>query len=165
MAKISFSSGDQFGQKLDALAQIDVRGSIRKAVGRGAKTVADAVRAALDAISTQKATHLADGNKLHAPLQEHEKRDLQAALGITPVKTDKSGFTNARVGWDGYGSRPTKKYPKGVPNRLIAGSVERGSSVRRAHPFVKPTVTKIRKQAVAVMEESIDSDVAEIFEN
>lgn len=167
MARISFDGfkgGDAFGVKLEELSRRETRGMIRRAVGRGAVIVADALEAALRAIPSQKSKYLKANERLGSPLQRFEKKDLLDSLGITPVNTDSRGFTNAKVGFDGYGSRPTKEYPSGVPNPLLAASVERGSSVRPAHPFVKPTVAKVRKRVIQAMDESINEDIAAIFD-
>ena len=164
MAKIAFQGGDEFGERLNKLCNTDTRGIVTRAVAKGAGIVADAIRVAIDALPTQKAIHLQKGAKLTA-VQEHEMEDIKASFGITPVKTDKNGFTHAKVGFDGYGSKPTKKYPKGVPNQLVAASIERGSSVRQKHPFVRPAVNKTRAEAINAMDESIDADIQAIFRN
>lgn len=163
MAKISFSGGDDFGARLEKLGQMDARRSVERAVARGAGIVADAIRSAMNAMPRQKAIHLQKGKKLLA-VQEHELADLQASMGVSPIKADRNGFVNARVGFDGYGSRPTKKYPKGVPNQLVAAAIERGSSVREKHPFIRPAVNKTRAEAVEAMDDSINADIAAIFE-
>ena len=164
MAKISFDGGDDFGRRLERLGRADITGSIRKAVARGAAPVADAIRNSLNGLQTVKDIHLAKGQKLHG-LQEREKKDLQKSLGITPVKTDRQGFTHVKVGFDGYGSHPTRAYPQGVPNQLVAAATESGSSVRQKHPFVRPAVKKTRDEAIRVMDESVSRDMEEIFEN
>lgn len=162
MAKITFDGGDVFGVKLEKLGQMDARASIERAVAKAAGIVADAIRAALNALPTQKAIHLQKGAVLHA-VQEHEMQSLKASLGITPVKADKWGYIHAKVGFDGYGSKPTKQYPRGVPNQLVAAAIERGSSVRQKHPFIRPAVNKTKAEAIRVMDESISEDIAEIF--
>ena len=54
---------------------------------------------------------------------------------------------------------PTKQYPKGLPNQLLARAIESGSSVRQKKPFVRPAVTATKKQAIAEMEKIIDEEV------
>lgn len=163
MAKITFNGGEDFGVKLEKLGQMNARASIERAVAKAAGIVADAIRAALSALPTQRAIHLQKGGTLRA-VQQHEMEDLVASFGITPVKTDKNGFTNVRVGFDGYGSKPTKKYPRGVPNQLVAAAIDSGSSVREKHPFIRPAVNKTRAEAIQAMDESINTDIQEIFE-
>ena len=163
MAKITFTGGDDFGVKLEKLGKMDARASIERAVVKGAGIVADAIRAALKAIPGRKDIFLWGGQMLQGVL-EREKQDLLDSLGTTPVKTDKNGYTHVKVGFDGYGSRPTKKYPKGTPNQLVAASVENGSSFRYKRPFMRPAVNKTRDRAIKAMDESISEDVAQIFE-
>lgn len=159
-----FKGGDAYGAKLEMLANRETRSMIRRAVGRGAVRVADAIEAALRAIPSCKPKMLTGTEQLETALQNFEKAHLLNALGITPVDTDARGFVNAKVGFDGYTEAPTAKYSRGTPIPMLAASVERGSSVRPAHPFIEPTVRKIRKDVIRVMEESIDTDIKEIFE-
>lgn len=93
-----------------------------------------------------------------------QKKDLLDSMGITPIRRDKRGFVHVKVGFDGYGSFPTKTYPDGVPNALLARSVESGSSVREKTPFVRPAVNATRKQAVDEMEKVIVDGLKNIFE-
>lgn len=164
MAKISFKGGDDFGNRLVKLGQMNARASIERAVAKAAGIVADAIRSKLNAIPGKKEGFLG-GNKRLQGMFEREKKDLLNSLGITSIRTSKDGFTNAKVGFDGYGSRKTKKYPQGVPNQLVAASVENGSSFRYKVPFVRPAVNKVRNKAIKAMDDSINSDIAEIFES
>ena len=163
MAKISFQGGDDFGVRLEKLGQMNARGSIERAVAKGAGIVADAIRNALKAIPGREDIYLWAGQMIYGVF-EREKQDLLDSLGISPIRTDNRGYTHAKVGFDGYGSKPTKKYPKGTPNQLVAASIENGSSIRYKTPFVRPTVGKVRSKAIKAMDESINSDIAEIFE-
>lgn len=163
MAKISFNGGDDFGVKLEKLGQMNARASIERAVAKAAGIVADAIRNALKAIPGRKDIYLWGGQMIYGVL-EREKKDLLDSLGITPIKTDKQGYTHAKVGFDGYGSKPSRKYPKGTPNQLVAAAIESGSSIRKKVPFIRPTVNKVRSRAIKAMDESINNDIAEIFE-
>ena len=164
MAKISFKGGDDFGVRLEKLGQMNARASVERAVAKGAGVVTDAIRRGLKAIPGRKDIFLW-GNQMLQGIFEREKKDLLASLGISPILTNKDGYTHAKVGFDGYGSRKTKKYPQGVPNQLIAASVENGSSFRYKVPFVRPAVNKVRNKAIKAMDDSINSDIAEIFES
>lgn len=79
-------------------------------------------------------------------------------MGIAPIQED-SDFVNAKVGWDGYGRDKTKKYPKGVPNQVIARSVNSGTSFRKKNPFVNRAVTKNKKTAVKAMADTIENEI------
>ena len=80
-------------------------------------------------------------------------------MGIAPAGVNGEGNTNTKVGFAGYGTFPTKKYPKGVPNALLARSVESGSSVRKKAPFVRKAVNKSRDKAISEMEKKINESI------
>ena len=82
-------------------------------------------------------------------------KDLAEGLGIAKPDVDHQGNTNTKVGFKGYGSHPTKKYPKGVPNALLARAVESGSSVRKKTPFVRPGTNKARSKAIDEMDKEL----------
>ncbi len=167
MAKITFIGGNDFGKKLEELALKANSGrfgaAIHRAVAKAAGIVADEVRKELDKLKTQKAIYLAKGLKLY-DVQEYEMEDLEQSLGITPIKADLSGYIHAKVGFDGYGSLPTEEFPQGTPIPMTAASIERGSSVREKHPFIRPAVNRVRAEAIRVMDESISEEIAEIFD-
>ena len=83
-------------------------------------------------------------------------------MGITPTGIDFDGNTNIKIGFDGYGKMPTKKYPKGVPNQLLARAVESGSSVRQKTPFIRRGEGKSKKLAEAEMQKKLDEKIEEI---
>ena len=66
-------------------------------------------------------------------------------MGISPIKHD-GDYINAKVGFDGYGSIPTKKYPKGVPNQLVARSVNSGTSFLKKILLLIVQLIKVKKK-------------------
>ena len=68
---------------------------------------------------------------------------------------DDKGYLNVKLGFDGYGRTKTKKYPKGVPNQLIARSVNTGTSFRKRNPFMDRAVRAKRKLAEKKMMETM----------
>ena len=168
VARLAFKAGDEFAMKLSQLAAKADEVAI-KAVRRGAGILTDEVRARLAALpedfqinSDAPYRYLRDGEKFSG-VPPKQKEDLLEALGVTPVETDKNGDYNAKVGFDGYGSQPTKTYPKGIPNQLIARAIESGSSVREKRPFVKPAVQRVKKKAVEAMHEVIDKEYEKVM--
>lgn len=161
MAKMTFKAGDDFALRLSRLATNS--GEIaKKAIKAGAAIMADKIRANLEALPEDKFRHLREGEKFSgAPKQQ--KKDLLDSLGITPVDMDRAGNWNAKVGFDGYGKMPTKKYPKGVPNPLLARAVESGSSVRRKTPFVRPAVNAVKETVHAEMHKVVDDEIKKII--
>lgn len=162
MAKITFPGQDEFGEKLRQLEAAFMSDKpLERAVAKGAKPVADEIRTRLGGVPAQKFRRLYGDDKLSA-LSESEKGDLLGSFGLAPVKKDK-GFIHTKAGFDGYGSHPTKTYPQGVPNQLVAAAVESGSSVRQKHPFVRPAVNATKNEAIREMEKSIDEELKKIF--
>jgi HK97 gp10 family phage protein len=150
---------EKYEKKLSKLGD-KARPMIEKAVKEGANPVADAVRAGLNGIPVD------DGyrkkGEIRSGLRSVQKAGLSASLGVAPIRND-GGFINVKVGFDGYNNMHTKQYPNGQPNAMIARSIESGTSIMQAHPFVGPAVSKSRKQAEKIMEQSIDKSISEIM--
>ena len=164
MAKILYRGFHQYG---DALRQLELSFAgnndiLMKAAEAGADPVADEIRRRLEALPEDEYRFLS-GGEVFTGLPEGQKRDLLDSLGVTPPQRDRKGFVNVKVGFDGYGSFPTRAYPEGVPNALIARAVESGSSVRKKTPFVRPAVQATRKEAVDEMDKAIRQELEKIF--
>ena len=163
MAKITFSKDSDFALRLQELEKVfDDDSILERAVAAGAKPVADAIRANLAALPTDRYRKL-DPGETFSGLSKGQKEDLLNGFGLTPISNDRRGMINTHAGFDGYGSYPTKAYPKGVPNQLLARATESGSSVRDKTPFVRPAVNKMRKQSLQEMEKSVEEDIEKII--
>lgn len=163
MAKITFSNDREYWLRLqkleDTFTTDDV---IEKAVHKGAGIVTDTIRTGLSKLPTEKYRHLSEGD-MFVGISKSEKKDLEDSFGLTKIEKDRNGFIHTKAGFDGYGSFPTKSYPKGVPNQLLARAIESGSSVRMKIPFVRPAVRASRKKAIEAMEKVIDDELKKIF--
>ena len=124
----------------------------------GAQPVADEIRKSIEALPEDKFRYLKK-NEVFTGVPRRQKQDLLDSLGITPPDIDFDGNTNTKIGFDGYGKIPTKKYPKGVPNQLLARAVESGSSVRKKTPFIRKAVNKAKKLAEAEMQKKLDEKI------
>lgn len=163
MARISFKGMLEYELALKKYKAWAEEWQMQKdAVKAGAAIVADKIRANLESIPTERYRKLQPG-EVFSGLPAGQKKDLMDSFGLTPIKMDKNGFIHTKAGFDGYGSYPTKKYPKGVPNQLLARAVESGSSVREKHPFVEPAIKATRKAAIEAMEKIIDEETKKIF--
>ena len=164
MARITFKNDSEYYEKLQKFEEefIFSNEEIDKAVKKGAGVVADAVRANLQKVPTEKFHKLSQGEVFNG-ISESEKTDLLGSFGVTPVKRNTVGFAHAKVGFDGYGSFPTETYPGGVPNQLLAGAVEHGSSVRKKTPFIRPAIKISKDKAIEAMAKSIDESMKKIF--
>jgi len=161
MARVSFMLSDDFALKISRL-ETRAEDIAKKAIYAGAKIVADKVAANLDALPTDKYRRLKSDEKLNV-LSAEQKEDLKEGFGITPIKLDKDGNWSAKVGFDGYGRYPTKKYPKGLPNQLLARSIESGSSVRHKKPFVRPALNAVKNQVQEEMSRVAEEEIKKIL--
>lgn len=158
MARMKFKTGDEFALMLDKLAT-DSEPIAKKAIYEGAKIVTDEIRNNLETLPSDKFRRLnTSKNEIFSGVPDVQKSDLSQSLGITPIERYGNGF-DAHIGFDGYGKYKTKKYPKGVPNQLLARSVENGSEVRAATPFISPAIKKKRREAIKKMETVVEAEI------
>lgn len=135
---------------------------IGEAVHEMAKVVADSVRASIQALPTvSNEANIATYKKGYSRLSDEEKQGLLDGFGVSPMQDD-GGFVNVKLGFDGYNSVETKKYPQGQPNALIARVTESGSSYREKTPFMRPAVNASKKQAEAAGRAKFDERIAAI---
>lgn len=157
MATFDIKGSEKWAIALDKL-EAGMDEIARRAVYSGMEPVADAMNSAIDDIPEDKFRYLQDGD-MYNSITEKEKADLKESFGVTKIKGDSFEGWNVKAGFDGYGHIPTKKYPKGVPNQLVARSVESGSSVRVKYPFVRRAVNATKKESVNAMDKSVDADI------
>lgn len=135
---------------------------IGEAVYDMAKVVADKVRANIEALpAVSNAANIATYKQGVSRLSEPEKQGLLEGFGVSPMQTD-DGYVNVKLGFDGYNSVKTKKYPQGQPNALIARVTESGSSYRKKTPFIRPSVNAARKSAEKAGQAKIDEKIKSI---
>ena len=145
-------------QKIDAVTDE----AIGEAVYEMAKVVADSVRSGIQALPTvSNEANIATYKKGYSRLSDEEKQGLLDGFGVSPMQDD-NGYFNVKLGFDGYNSIKTKKYPKGQPNALIARVTESGSSYREKTPFIRPAVNASKKQAEQAGQMKIDEKIAAI---
>ena len=135
---------------------------IGEAVYDMAKVVADKVRANIEALpAVSNEANIATYREVYSRLTEPEKQGLMDGFGVSPLQDD-SGYRNVKLGFDGYNSVKTKKYPQGQPNALIARVTESGSSYREKTPFIRPAVNAARKPAEKAGQAKIDEKIKSI---
>ena len=81
--------------------------------------------------------------------------DLKESAILTNFKNEK-GFIYTSVQFVGYDE-------KGTPNAIKARVLENGSSTRRKHPFIRPAVRAVEKQAIAKIEASMNEKINQIM--
>lgn len=159
MAQFAFKGLDAYELKLSKLAA-GTEKIAGKAIYKGAGIVADEIKRNLQGVPEE--TGKPPKGKLARGLSPAQKRGLEESFGITDMDL-KDGYYNVKLGFDGYNSIVTKKYPRGQPNQMIARSTESGSSVREKHPFVRTAVRKTRIAAVKAIGEVVDSECEKIM--
>jgi hypothetical protein len=162
MAKFSIKGTDELELKLSQLGKMSTK-IAKDVVMAGAQPVADEIRRGIEGLPVDELKQLKASEKFNVS-PYGELKDLADSLGIAPPDIDGAGNINTKVGFDGYGSYPTKKYPKGVPNKLIARSIESGSSVRKKTPFVRTAINRSKKKSLEEMKKKCDEEIKIIFE-
>lgn len=159
MAKWIIGSGLE-----DYLAQLadleeNTEDIIKNGIYEGAAVVISTIRNATASLPVDEG-HGTPSHKLNG-VSRIQKAGLLNGLGIAPMKEDGMGW-NTKIGFDGYNSVKTHKYPGGQPNALIARSIESGTSFRAPHPFVAPAARKAKAAAEKAMEVAIDTAIEAI---
>lgn len=132
---------------------------VGEAVYDMAKVVADKVRANIEALpAVSNAANIATYKQGISRLSEPEKQGLLDGFGVSSIQNN-DGYVNVKLGFDGYNSVKTKKYPNGQPNALIARVTNSGSSYRQKTRFVDKAVSTTRKQAEEAGQARIDEKI------
>lgn len=160
-SKITLKTTSEFQVTLEKVAG-KADDIAKRAVYVGAGIMADQVKSNIRALQTDKGRVLKDNEKFNV-VTKKQKADLEAGLGISPISVDRDGNINAKVGFDGYGSVPSEKYPNGLPIPLLARAVESGSSVRQKKPFIRPAISQARNKAKEAMAKVIDTEIEKIM--
>jgi len=157
MANLTVNLGTDFEELMNKLEASS--GEIMKmAVYEGSAVAANQIRKNLQALPEENFRMLQEEEQF-AGVPKTQKEDLLNALGISKILADEQGFINAKIGFDGYGSKPTKKYKQGLPNKLLARSIESGSSVRKKTPFVRPAIEQTKEGVKETMQNTISEEI------
>ena len=161
MAKWTMEGMSEYIAYLQSIANVT-----DEAIGAGvyamAEDVADKVRDNIQALPTvSNEANIATYRQGYSRLSDLEKQGLLEGFGVTPMQDD-GGYKNVKLGFDGYNSIKTKKYPQGQPNVLIARVTESGSSYRQKTPFMRTAVNASRKEALEKGREAVDRVLGDI---
>nr|DAH72348.1 MAG TPA: hypothetical protein [Caudoviricetes sp.] len=157
MATFEFGGIDTYIKQLNKLQADTKAGVIGKTVYAGADVVANSVRSAIQSLPEGK-----EGDAGLGAVTPAQKRGLLEGFGISKMRDD-NGFVNVKLGFDGYNSVKTKKYPKGQPNALIARAVNSGTSFRKKTRFVDKAVNTSKKTAEAAMDAACSREIEKIM--
>ena len=155
MAKMQVEGLEEYAELIQSISK-DAEKIIKKSVYVGAGVIGDAIKNEIKKLPTDN-TYGTEKDKAIV-VTRLQKADLIDGFGISPIKDD-GDYINAKVGWSGYGRIKTKRYPKGVPNQMLARSVNSGTSFRQKNPFVTRAVNKNRKAAQNEMAKVIDEEI------
>lgn len=165
MARLQVKGTEEYALRLSKLGT-NVKEVAGQAIYNATDIVASQIRANLQSLPT-----VTDAENIRAyksggksGLTVRQKEGLLESLGVSKMQDDQ-GYLNVKVGFDGYNTVKTKKYPKGQPNQLIARVVENGSPYMDKMPFIRPALNKTRKAAIKAMEDTIDKKFKEIIES
>lgn len=157
MAKFEIVGVSEYIQQLDKLRLATKDAIIGKTVYAGAEVMADAVREAISALPEGR-----EGEAIFGTVTPAQKRGLLDGFGISPMDDD-DGFVNVKLGFAGYNSVKTRKYPKGQPNAMIARAVNSGTTSRKKTRFIDKTVNAKRKATEAAMDAACSREIEKIM--
>lgn len=160
MAKIEWKGMDDLLRDLSQLELHARDAVIAPAIYEGAAIVADEVRQAIEALPTDSGLG-SPADPLKGP-NRAQKDGLLDSMGITTMRDD-DGVHNVKIGFDGYNSIKTKRWPKGQPNAMVARSVIRGTSFMLANNFMASAVRKARARALDRMKVVVDQKIRAIM--
>jgi HK97 gp10 family phage protein len=108
-----------------------VRGNLRSSVGRGIK------------------------------YQSRSTGELIGALGISPVKVDRRGNHNLKIGFSE--PRRSRAGGKRVSNAMLANILEYGKHGQPAKPFLRPARNASRAECIRVMTAALESEIRRLM--
>ena len=161
--KITVLGAEEYALKLAKLGGAS-EGITKKAVYQAADVVADAVKANLQAMPVVDNNYNIYAYQQHkkARMSEAQRDGLVESFGISRMQNE-NGYINVKLGFDGYNSIRTQKYPQGQPNVLIARIYENGGSTREKQPYIRPALNKTRKAAQQKMADVIDEEMSKLM--
>ena len=161
MAKIQVKGLDEYAKKIQKLSK-DSEIIMKRSIYNAAGFVADNMKDAINSIPIQEGDNgLPPYGTKEEPLtgiSRRQKADLMDGFGVSEFQTT-NGYLNVKIGFDGYGSVPTKRYPQGLPNVLLARAITTGSEFRRKNPAIRKAVTRSKKQAVEIMNKTMEDEL------
>lgn len=156
MASFKFDGVTEYSQQLERLA--NSRKPVGFAVFDGAAVVADNVKNAINSLPT----YTRAGKGKIKGVTPQQKKDLLNGLGIARLRED-NDFINVKVGFDGYGSRPTQNYPRGLPNQLLARAITSGTSFRVKTPAIRTAIRKSKEASQKAMQKRCEIEIEKLF--
>lgn len=160
MATLRMQGLKEYEEMLSKLDK-DTVPMIGRALYEGGKVVADEFRREVEALPAVAPNVRGTSERKLAGITSEQKRGLLLGLGIAKMRS-RDGVHDIKIGFDGYNSVHTKKYPGGQPNAMIARSVNTGSSFRAATHFADRAARNSKARAEKAMQQQFDKDLKKI---
>lgn len=143
MAKVEIKMPEEFLQKVSKL-QSSTDDIVSRALEDGGKVVLGKVKSNLSGV-------VGRGTKYPA----RSKGDLEAALGMSPVKADRKGDHNIKIGF-------SEPHPGGTSNAKLANILEYGKHGQPAKPFLKPARSSSRRACIDAMQARLEEEIEKL---
>lgn len=140
MAKCNVKLPEEFLRELSTLGDRTDEVA-KKALTAGGEIILDRTRANLIGVI---------GKDLQGP--SRSTGQLVSALGLTPVRVDRNGNYNIKIGFDEYRS-------DGTSNAGVANIIEFGKHGQPAKPFLTPAKKQVGNQALEKMKQIIEEEI------
>ena len=162
MGRMTVTGLDDFSARIGKLGSASA-GMIRQSMYDGAAQMKAAYEAEILALPAAEHHPLKEG-ELMTGITDTNRQDLLNGLYVRKFATE-GGQHYTVIGFNGYGSpeTATKRYPNGLPNALLARSINSGSSVRRKNRFAARAKTRSQEAAKAAMAETFSRLTDEIM--
>lgn len=143
MAKVDIKMPDEFLERMSRLGSNfdSVAESVLEA---GGDVVLQKTRATLSSV-------VGSGTKY----ESRSTGELEASLGLSPVKTDRDGNHNIKLGF-------AEPRSDGTSNAKLANILEYGKHGQPAKPFLKPAKSTSKKECQAAMQQKFEEDVKKL---
>ena len=143
MAKCTVKMPDELLEKLSRLgAESDA--ITERVLEAGGEVVVSKVKSNLSAV-------IGSGVKFDS----RTTGELERSLGVSPVKVDKNGNSNIKIGF-------TEPRSDGESNAKIATIIEYGKSGQPAKPFLKPAKSATKTACMNAMKQKLEQEVNNI---
>ena len=143
MAKVDVKMPEEFLLKLSRLGS-NTDAVAEKVLEAGGEVILTKVRSNLSSV-------VGSGTKYAS----RSTGELEASLGLSPVKADRDGNNNIKVGF----SEPRSD---GGSNAKLANILEYGKHGQPAKPFLKLAKSASHAECIRVMKQTLDEEVAKL---
>jgi len=157
MATFKFEGVDELVKKYEKLEK-DSEKIIGEAIYKGAGYVARVIQNSIAGIATDNRNKIGTPDDPLSGPKTIQVIGLQKSLGIAKMRNDNS-FRNVKIGFDGYNTLKTKRWPNGQPNMMVARSIESGTSWMQKQPFMRKAEQAAKGPCEMIMADSVESAI------